>query len=219
MIKICMMDNGIEFWAIRAVQAGVKEVLQSLGRGSAINYGLWRTSQWVLNKTLQAYQSVDWYVAQASSRRGLGGRKQVNAHDILTALWNEPWREGNPHLDIFVVKEDIYSERCNWCFGLGMEEVGCVISTARWEREGRLAGACVTSMTIHELAHALGLLPDHRVRNVEKSLGKHCTNPGCVMRQRLTQEGLVEMTKERIQRGPGRAFCSECLTDLRNISA
>jgi len=130
-------------------------------------------------------------------------------------LVTEPHRvESGDHYDVFAVREDMYSGNTNFVIGLAQRGIGTTLSTYRFrELRRRDRYECIKTETIHELGHAFGLIPSGRTSNVEKSLGKHCTNV-CTMRQGLTvPNDWLEISRDRLSVG---ALCGQCQEDLIN---
>ena len=64
-------------------------------------------------------------------------------------------------------------------------------------------------LVAHEMGHALGAVPDTRSK-IDRRLGNHCCNPGCVMQ-------FVSTVQEARDRNRARElyFCLECRMDIR----
>lgn len=214
-----MHEKGVEERQIKAVISGIAELLMLTHIAEAIqvvNFGIWRNSGHKYNGQLAAYQSIDWYIQrgwETSSRRN-----QINGCTILNCLAEEPWRD-RPHYDVVILQSDMYSgfKHNNFIIGLASRGIGTVLSLYKFlQLEKDLQYQCIKTEAMHEMAHAFGLIPNSRVRHIEHSLGKHCTNI-CVMRQGLRlPDDWINMTNDRLRHG-ALALCGECQEDLLNL--
>ena len=119
-----------------------------------------------------------------------------------------------PHYELALLTSDIYGgEDTNFVIGLAIPTFGTVVSIARLSKlEISLQLECIKTVIFHEMGHVFGL-PNSNRKNINESLGAHCTNV-CVMRQGLSVPfDWIKMTQDRIRmRAP---YCKECLSDLR----
>ena len=108
----------------------------------------------------------------------------------------------------------MYVSDANFVIGVGYPGIGTAISTSRFHGlKDRKKYECIKTMIMHELGHAFGLIRNGRTRNVENSLGPHCTNR-CTMRQGLSlPDDWIKMSQDRLKHG---ALCGTCETDLKN---
>lgn len=209
-----MCEDGVTDRQLGAVLDGIEEILQ-LARArrqiEVYNFGLWRQPGWIADNTLQAYQSVDWYVAYGLVKSSRGN--QVNAHAIIDALIEEPWQQAQRHYDVVVLRSDMYDEGCNFVIGLALSGLGTVLSINRFlQVEEGLQTECIKTETMHEVGHVFGLVPDNRNTNVEFSLGRHCTNR-CIMRQGLRlPDDWIRITNDRLSSAS--ALCAQCQSNL-----
>lgn len=220
MIKIkplyVMFQDGIGQDQIAAVMSGINTVLKIAGAESLIrvvNWGVWRNDGYCANGVLQAYQSVDWYVAKGFEKSR--NKNQVYVRPIMYRLMDEPWQEKNPHYEVVVLHSDIYNDGCNFVVGSAIEGFGTIVSINRFKNlERQLQAGCIKTTVMHEIGHVFGLVPKTRTINVVKSLGLHCTCQ-CVMRQGLSvPHDFIKYTEERL--ATGQVFCPRCQQDLRN---
>ena len=156
------------------------------------------------------YSSPDWYVHHARHRSG----PQINADDILLSLHSEPWQRQTPHVDILVTSRDLYTDSCNFVFGLASPTWHVSV-----ESVFRLRGltpnqqnAAIRQLIRHELGHLCGLVPEGRT-NSKYLLGTHCTNPSCTMQQGMNVQEWLAIASQTER--TGQLFCRQCLQDLR----
>jgi len=69
----------------------------------------------------------------------------------------------------------------------------------------------------HEIGHVFGLPSNRRgEKNIENSLGPHCKNDGCCMKQGLTVPAdWINYTRDRLKNNGDHYYCQDCQTDLR----
>lgn len=107
------------------------------------------------------------------------------------------------------------STKNTWCFGLaGINSRVTVQSICRYRQltpEEKLL--CLRRTLRHELGHNFGMAADPTRPHTEDHFGRHCTVPGCSMRQTGTLRELLRLAGEEEQSGS--YFCPECLADLR----
>ncbi|MFA6397638.1 MAG: hypothetical protein WDK96_02210 [Candidatus Paceibacterota bacterium] len=209
-----MFDKEVEPLYTKAVLQGINTILRFAnveGRLPAHNFGVWRNNNWRQGVNLTEWNSIDWYIqrVERQSRQG-----QLDGDKLLLLLMTEPWQKNNRHYDVLVTNKDLYTEGCNFCIGLAIHEFGTIISTNRFQNlNPNQAYECIVTETIHEMGHVFGLIPHTRKKNVENSLGLHCTNK-CVMRQGMkVPHDWLNITIDRLN---GHNFCDECLNDLKN---
>jgi len=116
---------------------------------------------------------------------------------------------------IFFLKEDLYSDGLNWCFGgftpaaVGLGYV--LISSARVDDDFQ-----ARDIIRHELGHMFGA-PSGGRKNTYDSLGLHCSNNLCVMQQKLSvPESIRYAHIRRKTRAP--AYCRDCIKDIVEYS-
>ena len=157
---------------------------------------------------LTDFNSIDSYIQFAEDPNG-----QVHAGVLLELLLKEPWQKESPHYDIVVTGRDLYDEDSegnpyDFVIGSALPKFGAIISTNRFSG----LEECIVTMTMHEVGHIFGLVPETRTRNVEESLGLHCTNQ-CIMRQgTIVPHHWMDITRDRLR---GCEFCRTCLDDVR----
>ena len=204
-----MHDRGVQAHQIQAVLSGIRELLSMAGAGSQIevkNFGNWNQFPG------RDYGTVDWYIqrAAASSMRP----DQLDALKLLADTDCEPWKETTPHYDVFVTSYDINSGEANNNFVLGLthENMGTVLSTWRYRSlPSDMRFETLKTLTMHELGHVFGLPNESRTNLDNRYGGAHCSNI-CIMRQGITVDAWVKITKNRLEHGP---LCNECQRDLQ----
>ena len=212
-----MNQEGVSKDDKRAVIDGIKELVSFSGVNLNMRaFGVWRNKEYIKERILQEFQSIDWYVENA--RQTNPNNYQLNVDTLLWTLYVEPWRYfdkgGKPHYDIVVLNEDLHSKDCNYVIGLSMREIGTALSTMRFgELNRRERYECVKTETIHELGHTFGL-PNEKRPGLVESLGTHCGNV-CVMRQGLdVPQDWIKMSHDRIKHG---ALCPDCKAELKEF--
>lgn len=210
-----MCEQGAEGYMTPVID-GINEVLKLASAEKDIevhNFNVWRLRRFRQNSELIPFRSVDWYVDYGF--RESRSQHQVNGGAMFNALWSEPWQKSQPHYDIVVLHSDMYDDNLAFCIGLAIHGFGAVVSVNRFLRltNRNLQSECIKSETIHEVGHVFGLVPEDRTRNVEESLGKHCTNR-CIMRQGLRlPDDWIRLTNDRMD--SANPFCSTCQKDLQ----
>lgn len=207
-----MHQEGVDRVQVEAVLEATIRVLLVAGMENDIqihNLGVWRNTNWKVNGSLTMWNSVDWYIEHA--QQASPNNHQINASDLMTLLLTEPWNN-KPHYDIVITKEDMCFNGANFVIGLAGEGIGTVVSTKRFEAlSPEVQRECIVTETMHELGHVFGLIPATRTKDVESSLGLHCTNR-CIMRQGLrVPDDWITITQDRLK---GYNFCPACREDL-----
>jgi archaemetzincin len=98
------------------------------------------------------------------------GRKQYDAGKILSNLMQRSWVHRQTHLNVAVMKDDLFAPGLNFVFGYAdyVNHIS-VFSLARLvSKNKKLTLRRVLKIGRHEIAHMYGLV--------------HCTSPFCVMR-------------------------------------
>lgn len=211
-----MFQVGLPTDVINAACHGIAEMLTIANlSGKVKNFGVWRSSNWLTGNTLNAYESVDWYCSYALDEN----RNQLHCGKLMEALVAEPWQQNEPHLDIVILKDDLFdtgNNACNWCLGYGVRGYMAISSFNRIQNVSnnrRIQLECFKTIVMHEVGHMLGLVNENRTDIVD-NLGWHCTNNKCIMRQGLRVYDWVQYTFERQQSSS--PLCLHCQQDLRN---
>ncbi len=202
-------DDGVTKSDRSVIIEAIREILSRAGAESFVSVS--DVSDWKCHPRshagLTGWNSVQWYIETAAE---YSRENQIDTDALLLLLRNEPWQE-KEHYDVLVSSRDFYARDLNFCFGSGIHEFGMVLSTARFRGDPER----LTTVTMHEMGHAFGLIPSTRTKNVTSSLGLHCTNR-CIMRQGLTSSEWEAHARDRITYGP---FCQQCINDLRGYFA
>ncbi len=192
----------------RAALEGIHDVLRLAGISDVEvkNFGNWKSSPAV--SPSMSYASLKWFIANSYNTE----RKQVDADEFLHLIWKGLLLP-EACTAVALLSSDLYCERQDFIIGYGAASENAVLSVHRFRiLPQRQQHECIKTLVMHELGHVFGLLPESRTRNVEESIGKHCTNI-CIMRQGLNvPDDWTRMTDDRLRTDP---FCNQCLHDLR----
>lgn len=185
-----------------------------LNRDLLCIYGNWRENDHRLpDRSLRPHASIEWQIKSKLDRQ----RKQVMADQIIDEMLNDPHQLQSPHWEIVFTNRDMATAHTNFVIGGARADLGTVISLGRLSRvkDRELREECIKTEIYHEVGHVFGLPNTNRGRNLEYSLGPHCTNKGCSMKQGLrVPHDWVVFTKERLRVG-GRPYCHDCAEGLR----
>lgn len=212
-----MSESDLHPLVIKKGLEGINEVIAITKHPSLLslkNFGTWRNDGWKIGNSLTKYNSVDWYIAfaQDNSRKA----NQISSTHLQYALHNEPWQKNEQHYDIVFLKADIGDNdpNLNFMCGFAVPRHMAIASTARFtELALEEQAECFKTLVIHEVGHMFGLPGDRRTSHVTHSLGKHCTNRKCVMRQGLTvPHDWINLTNDRLS--VNTPFCTECLSEF-----
>lgn len=221
--EIYTMDEpGLNILEKCVIWNAIAEFLEIVGIDNIEKHDLkaWRHSRDYRNSdgSLMPYHSVDWYLQDSWDR----GRGQFNATNIIHSFYHEPWRQVKDHHDILIMHSDIYdgSDSNNFVIGLASKGIGAVISTYRFRRllkDDQTRFRCIETVTMHELGHVFGLLPDYREKGYHSSDG-HCIND-CIMQQGYGIQDWEVMTHSRwIKKELGYSpLCNMCEKDLKAV--
>ena len=212
-----MFEHGVSLIQKAITIEALNEILKignSKNKIPVKDFGHWRNDGWKNGSTLVPYQSVDWYCDHAFN----ASRNQLDADKISTALAVEPWQKLELHHDILVTKRDLFFKGTNWVLGGAMHHLASISSVFRVEHwitnDTYLQNECFRSILLHEFGHMFGLISNPTRRDVEQSLGTHCINKGCIMRQGLSIDVWIKHTRERLKlKSP---FCPNCVHDLQS---
>ena len=211
-----MFESGISPVQQSLVLQGLREILKLANTHESVkvkNFGIWRNTNWLSGKTLEPYQSVDWYCNQAFDQK----RNQLNGDQIANALASEPWQRMELHHDIVITKRDLYFEGTNWAFGCATRGLMAIASVHRFEqfiaKDKILQNQCFKTIAMHEIGHMFGLVNPKR-KDIEENLGGHCVNSKCIMRQGLSLQPWIGFTHDRLS--SMNPICPSCQHDLQN---
>jgi predicted Zn-dependent protease len=149
-----------------------------------------------------------------NARRDEDGQYQADAHAMIDRMVREVWAERvtKPRYELLVTTIDLYAPDLNFLFGVSIHQLACVLSFKRFREAGVLATEAAKTVLMHELGHTFGLPAEKRTESIEESLGRHCTRPGCIMRQGLSLEESMKITRDRLRLG--KPLCDLCVADL-----
>ena len=130
-------------------------------------------------------------------------RRQIDAAKLM-----EEMSKYSTNKFVVLTAHDLFVEGTNFCLGLAIPGKGSIVSSFRAREE------IYKTLTMHELMHVFGCVPETRTQNVVESLGLHCTNR-CIMRQGMTVQEWAQFTRERMR---GNALCPQCEGNLKLAS-
>ena len=211
------------FWdeTVTTAQQGViREAFTELFRATGfdpakISYlGNWREQDFKdPDGKLKPHKSIEWQVQSKWN----ASRRQVNAEDVLTSMFFDPYQTTDPHWEVIFTNKDLFVGNTNFVIGGAQPDLGTLISLGRLEsiRDTALRGETQKTEIFHEFGHVLNLPTNRRGRNnLDHSLGDHCLSPGCSMKQGLNvPDDWITFTTSRLRSG-GRPFCGDCIKDL-----
>jgi len=164
------------------------------------------------------HDSVAWYIASAQKRaiqEGVFQRTgQISTDQYIKDLISDPWAKKIPQWQILVTKKDLYANGVNWCLGHSEENLGAIVSTARFNRRGEFALEEFKTVLMREFGHVIGLTNEYR-ENTESNFGPHCTNEGCIMQQRVDGD-FSYLTRFRLEAKRLYGFppiCEDCVEE------
>ena len=145
-------------------------------------------------------------------------RAQVDAEALVGNLWRNRFFQEHPEAGkIVLFDEDLFSSaepNNNWVFGGLFRQEGnlgtIVLSTARMKDEIH-----ARDVIRHEVGHMFGA-PSYGRRNTYECMGNHCSDPACVMHQRLNAADSYTAAFQREQNGR-LSYCNLCQEDIRGV--
>ncbi len=208
-----MHQEGVTFFQLRPVLDGIDEVLKlamAKDRIEIFQMENWRSINYKQGSTLVPWKSFDWYLEEAKAKKSKTGK--INPRHLLDLNMEDVQSHSVRTYTVMVVLSDLTVPNFGFVVGGSMRCVGAVISLHRFlPLVTPLDAECIKTLTMHEVGHMFGLLPDDRTLDVEMSLGKHCTKI-CTMRQGLNvPRDWRKMTQDRLHYGP---YCQICQNDL-----
>lgn len=211
-----MWEDGVTDTQVNAVLAAIQSVLLLAGvhqRVALKNFGAWRNTGWRVGDTLTPYNSIDWYLARARQTSDRPGK--LNASTLINDLTCEPWQEREPHYDVTIVRQDMYSGTMdnNFVIGIAVAGIGTVVSVEKFlTLDEPTQIGCIMTETAHELGHVFELTADPRRSGLVDCMGAHCANV-CVMRQGIRLPiDWVNMARDARRVG---IYCPTCQEYLR----
>lgn len=205
-----MYDSGVDLFERDCITDALQEFVETFPQRKVVIYG---TRAWSTGD----YSSADWYVRNAKRviRKGWDW-VQYDAQSLLELMMKEPWQKANPHIDVLFTSHDLTGTSrgtvLNFCFGmtLGRFTVQCVFRFRDLPATDRRLA--IKAVVWHELGHVFGCAANPHRSNTEYKLGRHCTNPGCIMRQGVNLNEWVRHARDAYRLG--RIYCPQCREDL-----
>ena len=202
-----MYDSSLDDFEIRCIKEAMWEFVSLFPERKVVIYG---SRAWSRGD----YSSADWY-AQNAKRVIKKGWKwvQYDAQSLLELMMNEPWQRNNPHIDMMFVSHDLTARNLNFCFGMtmGRYTVQSVFRYRDLKEDDRWLA--VKAVALHELGHVFGCAANPHRSNTEIKLGRHCTNPACIMQQGMNKTEWVKHARDAYSLG--RVYCPQCMEDIR----
>lgn len=139
-----MRQEGVADLDYQAAREAVNEVLDCAGVAdnvSVLDLGVWRMDGYRNpDGSLAENRSVDWYIQKGreAGRPNQRGDTQLEGSVMLNLLDTEPWRfpdeGGTPHWDVLLVKDDLYTQKydLNFMIGIASPQLSTVDSTYRF---------------------------------------------------------------------------------------
>ena len=201
------------------IQTAFRELYQAIRLDfSTIQFlGNWHESAYRDNMgNLLPHKSITWQIkSKLNNNRG-----QINAEAITDTMLVDPYQLTHPHWEVVFTNYDLYSPDTRFIIGCAQPDIGTVISFHRLEAVSQMGYNDAFKREVqkteifHEFGHVLGLPSRRRGQEIlEQSLGAHCRNHGCSMRQGLMVPlDWIDFTVERLKRGS--IYCNDCMRDL-----
>ena len=145
---------------------------------------------------------------------------QYDASLLLYSFSQDRDQIEHPHHAIVFTNKDLYTSDTNFVVGAAQDDLGTVISLHRfWNSvpDTDLRNEVVKTEISHEIGHVFGLPSNRRgENNIENSLGPHCKNDGCCMKQGLrVPDDWIKYTRDRLDNLGRHHYCQDCQTDLQ----
>lgn len=205
-IYICC-DHSLTASERIAIRMGVAEVSKIFGGPTIVNYSM---QSWLGNGRISGQTIID--------RADIINEK-INASAVMRDLQNENRKLKEPGMIVLFTGKDITLPGMSYCFGAANHSRHtAVLSVARFRTLTDVERSrCIRRTLRHELGHAFGMAADPKRSNTEDRFGRHCTNPGCSMRQTPTLRALLRTAAE--EEDHSCCFCPQCMEDLRRFMA
>lgn len=167
------------------------------------------------------YESMEWYLERAKQKAKMDGRwqtrGQINIAQMVEDLSNDPYAKKIPQWGIYLTMHDLYGGSANnFCLGFTRPDAFSIISARRFlDSNNHLDVDSFQTVVAHEFGHILGLTEGNRP-NIEEALGPHCTDPDCIMQQKMDGD-YKEITGRRLSRRQAGLppICSDCINEGR----
>ncbi|MBR3138331.1 hypothetical protein IKG41_03275 [Candidatus Saccharibacteria bacterium] len=144
---------------------------------------------------------------------------RYDAEDIWYQISNSEKMKRNPFLAVFFTTKDITVKMggryLNFCYGYTAGNVVIISLTRIRGLEEPYKKLMIEGLIMHEIGHAFGLCLGGR-SNTENNFGIHCTNPGCVMNQGLSEKELIYIFKEAFK-DYHRCYCPQCMEQAKLV--
>lgn len=192
------------------------ELFESIGLDRALLefYGNWREEDYKLpNGNLKPHAGIEWQIKSKVDKT----KGQINADSVVREMSDDPYQITSPHWEVIFTNEDMMAPDTNFVIGCARPDLGTIISLKRLStiNNPNLRKESIKTEIFHEVGHVFNLPDVKRSENIENSLGPHCTNYGCSMKQGLrVPQDWETFTKERVDAG-GKPFCGECTSHLK----
>ncbi|MEM4330590.1 MAG: hypothetical protein QW273_01115 [Candidatus Pacearchaeota archaeon] len=199
-----------------AALSALYEVLQIasvISKIPLIDLGIWREKNYRNSKKgLLPHKSVDWYINIGYNSE----REQVNVNEGLVQLLLDPLNKKNPHYDIILTIEDLYTPSTDFVVGSTLPRRGAIISVNRFRKinDKRIREETLKQEVFHEAGHLFGLPNINRREDIDETINPHCTNCCAMKRVVNVPSDLINLAKDRKE--TGKVYCWRCLDDLRN---
>lgn len=203
----------------------VSEALEDLGKLTGENpriydLGQWQESDWQNSDgTLNPHKSYDWLMEEEVERQSFltVSRSRVGVDQVLDKLFTDPYQLSLPHYDVVIIGRDLYANfnPLSFVIGEAREDLGTIISLFRFQRikDENLRNHCLQTEVYHQFGHVLGLPNRKRQESLESSLGIHCVDSSCSMKQGLAvPDDWIKITFARLEKN--QIYCPTCLSDL-----
>lgn len=174
------------------------------------NLGPWRTSDYVDGKEFVPYKSINWFLETAYLDCRMQNR--LSAGSLVSEGQGYSLRNKSPFV-VFVVNDELHHNENGWMMGATRPFWCSVISVFRFQNYAYdLKHRLIRTLTMHESGHLFG--STERNFGVEESIGKHCLNHTCVMRQGASLYNWVSMAN--FLKNDPFPYCYDCQSQLYN---
>lgn len=196
--------------------AAIKDLFTYIGiRKSLIKvYGNWLKLNCQSDEFTKSLSTMSWQRQFEEEKNKI----QINADNLIEKMLNN---EKKPLLFWTVVftNRDLFLRGYDFVIGAARENSGAVISLIRLNdvQKLKLRRECIKTEIFHELGHLFGVIDEARTKDVEKSIGLHCLNRGCSMKQGPNvPTDWMNTTQERLELG-GHSYCQVCTKYIRSV--
>ena len=149
------------------------------------------------------------YVKSLEKSSYNSARDQCKQSSLLTRIANDHVSRDKQR--VIFTEKDLFDEGLNWCFGGYAQATDgqqfVLVSVDRVKN-----GNHWFDLLAHELGHMYGAASEGR-SNTYESLGSHCLNDLCVMKQNLTVDSAIAYANRRHALNAP-TFCYQCAEEL-----